>query len=168
MHNRLVRALAIYLALALIPTRFVISWLLTGPSSASAAVEEENEPKGRTSLTDLAPPQDRFVVPASEGPAARLERLGLVPRDLSPEEQRERFGPHFANATEAREFQLARLTTQIGNRAQAEAVIAEFENRREGTPSLHLPTLEPRVPDPFVPLPARADYKRADQVPDIR
>jgi hypothetical protein len=170
MQTRFVRGLAVYLSLALLPTPFVVSWLITAASSASAVDEEDTRQRTRPpSLTDLAPPQERLVVPASEGPKARLQSLGLVPQELSPDELQERFGPRFENAAEAREFQVSQLARQLKSRARAEAVLSESERPLAGTPPLHPPTsTEPRVPDPFVRLPARVADERADQALDRR
>jgi hypothetical protein len=168
MQMPLVRGLAVYLALALLPTPILISWFLTQRSSASAVDEEDTRERQPSSLTDLAPPQPPFVLAASAGPTARLARLGLLPRELSPDEQVAQFGPHFADANDAREYQLASLTAQLGDRGVALAVIAEADKPLAGTPPLHLPGVDVDVPDPFVPLPARANYKRADRTPTAR
>jgi hypothetical protein len=166
MRSGFLRGLAVYLAVALLPTPLLVSWFLTFSSSAAAVDQQQESVDTRPpSLTDLASPQPRLISPASEGPNARLARMQLVPRDLSPEEQVAQFGPHFANATEAREFQLANLTAQLGNPSLALAVIVESEKPLAGTTPLHLPTLDPVLPDPFIRLSPQADYKRANQAP---
>ena len=168
MRSGLVRVLAVYLVLALTPTPLVVSWFLTRSSPAAAAVEEDFSPAASPSLTDLAAPQPRLVSPASDGPDARLARMGLNPHELSGEEEQAASGTSQASASEVREAQLTDLTRQLGNQALAAAVIVEFEKPRAGTPPLHSPTLEPSIPDPFVRLPAQANYKRADQVLESR
>lgn len=158
------RGLAGYLVLALAPTPVVLSWFLAQTSVASATEEAEAASPARPdSLTDLAPPQPMLASTSADGPNARLTRMGLEPKGFSLEDQRRALavsGLDFESDEQARAFELEHLTKQLGSKANAEALIRESEKPISVTRSLHSPEAAPVIPDPFVPLPARPDYKR--------
>jgi hypothetical protein len=155
------RGLVLFLAVALLPTPMVVAWFVARPSPAAATPEDDARRSSRESVTDLAPPQPFLGRDASEDPNARLTSLRMEPEARAARTQaEEKYKNQFKTAEEARSAQLFKYTLQLGNQARAEAAMAEIGRDVPTPPTLFSPKRRPAVPNPFVPLPAQADYRR--------
>jgi hypothetical protein len=159
LRGRLGRTLVLYLVLAMLPTPFVVSWLLTRPLRAAPPVDERPLTAHRPSLTDLAPPQPVLAADPAESPRARLTGLGLEPEGrLSDIGSVVESSP--GSVPRSRKAQVDALAAQLGDRRHAERVMANIERPIPRTRTLFAPRRKPEVPDPFVRLPTHADYRR--------